>query len=324
MKYILFVLFLLVSNRGFSNDAIVIVFQASLRNAPNDNATILQHIRKGERVYIPASLDLTKPLPLYIQTLDKIGNTAFIKSQYIKIITNDSQEEQWPNSIGSYDPTDYRIEEPIPATYPYMDHEYKRATIELSGGTNPHDLFDYGLPFAGQTYSYESGIRFFSSQKLNSDRTNRHYVGIIGGVSSVNNSFIFTDGSTAIQSRTLFRLGPFYSYDTFRNSKLRLILGAGVTLNYHRSAISISDALGNSDQQFFTGISLSPLISTTLAYDNFVPGLDFLMGTDLYLYLPHSQSAPNLSSSPVIWNSNKIQSSFRTQVSLFIGVQTKY
>ena len=202
----------MVSNRGFANDAIVIVFQASLRNAPNDNATILQHIRKGERVYIPASLDLTIPLPEYIQTLDKIGNTAFIKSQYIKIITNDAREDQWPNSIGSYDPTDYRIEEPIPATYPYMDHEYRRSTIDLSGGTNPHDLFDYGHTFADQTYSYEGGIRFFTSRKLNSDRTNRHYIGIIGGVSSVNNSFIFTDGSTAKQSRTLFRLGPFYSY----------------------------------------------------------------------------------------------------------------
>jgi hypothetical protein len=324
MKKILFSLLILFNMPSFSNDGIIIVLNASLLKSPQEGATVLQNVRKGSRIYIPASLDLKKALPEFIQTFDRAGNVAFIRSHHVKIITNDEQEQQWPSSMGEYDPTDYRLEEPIIASYPFLYHEYGRVSFDLSMGTNPLAPYNYGNQLSGQNYAYEKGIRFQATKRFSSDNSNRFFLGAIGRIAIAANTFSFLDGSNSTESRSVIRLGPFVSYDAYRNSFFRFSTGLGLTVNYHRSSISLRDRIGNGDQQFFSGFSISPVASLSLVRDNIIPGLDLTLGSDYYLQLPYSQAVAIQSSSPVYWNSAKIQSSTHSQVSFFIGVQTKY
>jgi hypothetical protein len=322
-KKLLFLLFLL-SNLAFPYEGIVIVLQAPLYKSADDHSIILQEIRKGERVFLNPSLDLTLTLPSYIQTYDRTGNIAFIKSNQIKIITNDELEEQWPTSLGEHDPTDYRLEEPIPSTYPFYDHQFRRFSFAFTVASNPLAPYNYGSAFLTQNYSNALGIRFCVTKKFAFDQNNRFYFGVIGGVSIATNNITFTDGSVAKEGRTLLRLGPYFSYDAFRNSHIRLSTGAGAVYDYHISTIKLTNAIGNSEQRLFSGYSLSPLASVNLEIDKVAPGADLILGSDLILYLPYSQTAPNSSGSGIAWNGDKIRSSVRAQASFFIGVQIKY
>jgi hypothetical protein len=120
MKKLIFYYLLFFTSVSLSYDGIIIVLQAPLLKSPNDNATILQTARKGTRIYIPPSIDLSQALPEFLPTLDRVGNPAFIRSHHIKLVTNDEHEAQWPISLGNYDTTDYRIDEPISSTFPYI------------------------------------------------------------------------------------------------------------------------------------------------------------------------------------------------------------
>lgn len=324
MKKIVLVILFFFSTLASSYEGVIIVLQAPLLKAPSDNSTVLQTVRKGAKVFIPPTVDLTKALPEFLPTYDRTGNVAYVRSHHLKIVTNDEQERQWPISIGDHDPTDYRIEEPIPATYPFLDHQFGRASIDFTLGSNPLASYNYGNALTKQTYSLEKGLKVVVTRKVSFDKTNRYYFGLICGLATVGNTVDFADSSVAVETSYLIRLGPFFSYDAFRNATYRLSMGAGMTYNYHRTLISLSDYSGHADQRYFSGYSISPMASVSLEYDKLIPGIDIMLGSDLFLYLPHSQTAPISSSSTIYWNEDKIRTSARAQVSFFIGVQTKY
>ena len=87
-------------------------------------------------MYVPNEIGNLKDLPEFIQTYDRVGNIAYIPSKYLKIITNDLSESRMPNQYPGSDPTDYRLEEPIPASYPYDDNSFLRASFALLAGNN--------------------------------------------------------------------------------------------------------------------------------------------------------------------------------------------
>lgn len=327
MKKLLFFFLVFFQITAYAREAMVIVFQASLYKEKNDTSTVLQNIRKGNKVYVPASLDLTKPLPEYIETFDWTGNTAYIKSNHIKIVTNDDLEKKWPISIGKHDPTDYRIEEPIPPTYPFWDHSFGRASLEFTMGGNSQPAYNYGSSFAKQDYAMEKGVKFSLSKKVSFDNTDRIYYGFILGYSYVKNAMSSLNDVYASEIRTLIRIGPYLSYDAFRSQEYRFSLGIGATYNFHRTSIYLNDAhdfFDYSEERIFGGTSISPMTSIGLQMDKVIPGASLLMGSDVYFYLPYKQTAPKKSTYPEIWKEEQISSSLRAQISFFLGVQLKY
>ena len=278
MKNFIFLLFCIFSNLIYAREAVVIVFEAPLNKLPNDDSTVLQNIRKGGKIYVPASLDLTNPLPEYIETFDWCGNTAYIKSKYIKIVTNNELEKKWPMSIGPHDPTDYRIEEPIPPTYPFWDHSFNRVSLEFTLGENSFAPYNYGNTFPNQEYSSEKGGKLSITRKVSFDKTDRAYYGFILGFSVSKNTLQSNNNITSTESRTLLRVGPYFTYDVFKNLDYRLSMGTGATYNFHRTSIFLQDASGffeYHEERIFAGTSISPLASIGLQMDNALPGVAF-------------------------------------------------
>jgi hypothetical protein len=79
----------------------------------------------------------------FIETYDRAGNIAYVPSKYIKVITGDMKEYLTPLAYDKYDPTDYRIEEPIPTTYPFSNYAFLKAAFVLSYGTNVKSPYAY-------------------------------------------------------------------------------------------------------------------------------------------------------------------------------------
>ena len=317
--------FLQLSN-SYSYDAIVIVLEAPLLKEAKLNSVVLQTVRKGGRIYIPNEIGNLDELPEFIQTYDRVGDIAYIPTKYIKIITNDLSENNMPISYPGSDPTDYRLEEPIPPTYPFDNSNFLRASLSLSMGNNMKAPFDYNSNFTKQTFSSETGARLAVTRKITFDKYDRYYFGFLGAITSANNKIQFKNNNEASENRSIIRVGPIFTYDAFRNSHYRATIGTGFTYNYHKSALKMDGAAG-SEERLFSGYSLSPLANTLMQMSDVLPNTDFIAGADLSFFLPSTQTSKDTVTLPELWGtetSNQIKVSFKAQVSFFLGIQVKY
>ncbi|MDD4975827.1 MAG: hypothetical protein PHY93_15830 [Bacteriovorax sp.] len=326
MKKSVFILSFLLLSKAYSYDAIVIVLEAPLLKEPKLNSIVLQTLRKGSRVYVPKEIGDLFELPEFIQTYDRVGNLAFVPTKYIKIVTHDLSESRMPITYPQNDPTDYRLEEPIPQSYPFDNTSFLRASLALTMSNNIKAPFDYNSNFSKQTFSTESGGRLIITHKINFDRHDRYYFGFFGAITTSNNTIQFKNENKSSENRSILRLGPVITFDAFKTNNYRFTLGTGFTYNYHKSALKMSGAAG-SEERLFSGYSLSPMANTQVQVTDVLPQTDLIAGADFSLFLPHTQKSKDEIAIPELWGTEsptQIQSGLKTQVAFFLGVQVKY
>lgn len=326
MKKIILVLSVLLCTKIYSYDAIVIVLEAPLLKDAKLSSTVLQTLRKGTRVYVPNEIGDLDPLPEFIQTYDRVGNMAYVPSRYIKIVTNDLNENRMPITYPLNDPTDYRLEEPIPETYPFDNTSYLRGSFALSMGNNTKAPFGYNSTFNKQTFSSETGGRITLTRKINFDKHDRYYFGFFGAITTANNKIQFKNNNEARENRSMIRLGPIITFDAFKNSHYRLTIGSGFTYNYHKSVLKMSGQAGE-EERLFNGYSLSPVANTLVQVMDVLPKTDFIAGADLSFFLPHTQKSKDDIAIPELWGAEsptQLEAGLRPQVSFFLGLQVKY
>jgi len=320
----LFTFSLLSLNTAHSYEGIIIVLEAPLLKAPDLGSTVLQTIRKGHKVYIPNEIGNLDQMPDFIPTFDRAGNRAYVPARYVKIITGTEEEKKQPISFAGHDPTDYRIEEPIPVTYPFEDRGFLRASAAFMLANNTTSSYAYNSPFNDQKFRAEMGSRISITRKVSFDKYDRFYFGFIGLVTSAKNTTIFKNDNLAEESRGIIRGGPWLTYDAFKNENYRLSIGSGFTFNYHRTTLFV-DSTNTSEERIFDGFSLSPMTSTTLQINDILPSTDFVTGVDLSLFLPHTLKASDQPEIPELWGEdNQISGGLKAQVSIFMGIQVKY
>jgi hypothetical protein len=323
IKKIIFI-FSIYNSSAFANDAIVLVLQAPLLKEPQMNSTVLQYVRKGERVYVPNQIAALRELPEFIETFDKAGNLAYVPSRYLKIFTNDSKESlQSISKYNEYDPTDYRLEEPIPSTYPFSNYSFLKASFSLTLGNNVKSPYPYPKNFTNQEFNAEKGARVLITRRVSFDNYDRFYYGLIMNISSVRNYFEFSGGDVSTENRSLLKFGPYISFDSFKSENLRFTLGTGFTYNYHKASISYSSSDGSAEERLFSAFSLSPFVSAYAQIEKVIPAIDIIIGTDLTFYLNRNLKA----TSPAefsYWPSDTIQEEMKPQANLYLGIQAKY
>lgn len=305
-------------------DGVVIVLEAPLLRSPSLSSTVLQTIRKGEKVYIPREIGNLSVMPEFIPTFDRAGNRAYIPSRYVKVVTGTLEEREQPIRFAGHDPTDYRIEEPIPVTYPFEDRSFLRASAAFIVSNNTTSSYAYNSAFNDQNFKAEMGGRLTLTKKVDFDKYDRFYFGFIGLITSSKNSLTFKNESIAEESRGIIRGGPWLTYDAFKNDNYRLSIGTGFTFNYHRTTLFVDNSI-ESEERIFNGFSISPMTSTTLQINDVLPNTDFVTGVDLSLFLPHTLKTTADSEIPELWGEdNQITSGLKAQASIFMGVQVKY
>lgn len=315
---------LLKLSSAHAADAIVIVLEAPLMSEPSLHSKTLQTIRKGQRVYVPAEYTREGNLPEFIPTFDRVGNRAYVPSKFIKVVTNDYTESEQPITLAGHDPTDYRLEEPIPETYPFNNASFLRASVSLFVANNTQTSYAFNPSFSEQELKNEVGGRVLVTRKVTFDNFDRIYFGFLGTISANKNSTLYKTDAQSSENRTQYRFGPLLTYDTYKGPNARILIGTGFTYNLHKSLVSFKSAT-ESEDRVFSGYSLSPVLNSTFQMKTMVPKTDFIIGADVSLYLPHSLKAETKAEVPTLWSeSDTIKSSMTVQASLFFGLQANY
>ena len=318
-------LILLCSTNAFSAQAIVLTLNAPLLKEPNLSSKVMQNVRKGQKIYIPREEMSEGNYPEFFTTYDRAGNKVFIPSGYVKVITNDDDEFKTTIALENVDPTDYRLEEPIPSTYPFESHSFLRASIAYSLGSNLKAPYNYGNAFDRQDFGTDKAMRVTVTRKAVHDVYDRFYFGLIGYISSAKNFIEFKNGRTAKESRDQIRVGPWVTFDAFKVEQFRLSAATGFTFNYHKYLHSYSSSSIGEEDRFFTGFSLSPMFATALQYNDIIPNTDLIAGVDFSLYMPHTLEADPNTVVEGLWpDENTLSVGMKGQVSAFIGIQVKY
>ncbi len=315
----------LFSLQSFAYEGIVIVLEAPLLKEADLSSKVLQFIRKGQRVYVPRESFNDDTIPDYYQTFDRAGNTAFIPSKYVKVIFEETNEDVMPISYEGIDPTDYRLEEPIPTTYPYENRSFLRASFAYMMASNSKSAYDYQSTFIKQNYHFENGGRLAITMKAPHDKYDRFYFGVLSMISTTKNTINFTNGNIASESRDRFRIGPLLTYDVFKNEKYRATFGTGFTFNYHKASIVMANET-LSEERLLSGFSLSPYSSFNFQLSEIIPNADFVTGIDFSMFLPYSLKTISNIEVPELWgnDNSKISEGFKANVSGFIGMQVRY
>ena len=99
-----------------------------------------------------------------------------ISKKYVKVIYNDDREEQLQmNPYAKYDPTDYRLEEPLPDSYPLIDPRKARAYMSLGIGPAAKSSFNYGEPVIEESLGHKYAFSAIYAKKVDFDNYNRFY-----------------------------------------------------------------------------------------------------------------------------------------------------
>lgn len=345
MKLFIFLITLLFVQKAFAAEAIVLVLEAPLMSAPSLDSKVKQVVRRGDKIFLHDQhfsnspwestsefsdknkmIDEVNGSEEFFQTLSRDGQPAYIQAKYVKVIFQDIREKGDPVARFEVDPTDYRLEEPLPAGYPISEREKKKALALFNFGTHTKTSYPFTNALANETYHKTLGIQLIYAGKIDYDMLDRFYFGAKLGFDNNDVELVFQNEDSVKQSMGRFFAGPYISYDIYKSPNYRLTAFGNISLGYHRTFLTYKNNDGSQSQErSFKAWSITPEIGTYFQVVEVFPDTDFVLGANLV-----AQPSVELASSTPIegnyWNEEQdvltIDSGLRAMFS--IGIQSRY
>lgn len=342
-----FILFVSFHVSAADKEAMVIVLEAPLFSAPDWRSPVLMNLRQGKKIKLMAG---QMPMSDYQSgvgerhlwasggpartstdsdfwvTLDRNGTTAYVPKKYVKIIFEDERELTTSVSPFLKDPTDYRLEEPLPPNYPLYNPDRRRAGISLMFGPAQKNNYEYSRNFQTEESQPHRGVQFLYLKSISFDSTERLYFGGQFQFSADQMLISFDNDSRARESRGVLGLGPFLSFDILRDDKNIFSLGGGIGLQWNRHLITASTRAGDFEERLFNGFSLTPKIQANYQRRGVFPNLNFTAGIDVESNLPYSLKANSPPQLAGFWNRSNdvLRVPFDVHFAFLIGLMAAY
>jgi len=363
MKGLIF--FALFSANAFALDAVVTVLEAPLFKYKSVDAPVVMYKRKGDIISIHPSVanerrfdglapskeklkavrKKRRETPEYnedelfrgekansytlqdefIPLLDRQGKEVYILSSHIYVYFED--ERELTQEVSAYDPTEYRIQEPLPDKYPIIQPSGYRGEVTL-GFTQPYsESYPYRAKARTKGYSNPVDFNITLLRAHPKDKQDQLYWGGNFQVKYYENSFSFNDGFSAQEKATKIGLGPYIAYDAFKGVKHRLNLFGVVNFYlFNQLNISQSTPTGNDTRNYRT-FSLSPKFGLQYHRKQVLKDLDFVIGTAVEYDPPSRFAAQDGARLEALWQ-NTGTDIFTTRSTLnlsgFLGFQSAY
>lgn len=363
MKYLFFIFFFPLN--AFALEAVVTVLETPLFKDKSYDAPVVQYLRKGDVIKIHPSVandrrmnefapspEKLKKLkekfqsspeyrddPLFageekntyfiedefIPTLDRQGNTVWVLSEHIYVYFEDMRE--FEQRVIAKDPTDYRLEEPLPKNYPLPTVSGYRGQI-LFGVTQPNfESYPYKQSIRRKGYTSPIQLDLTLMKRALGDYNDRLYLGGTASFRTFTNSYTFEDKRLSEERVFKFGLGPTISYDAFKGEKNRVNLSGTIIINvFDRFLINQSTADAE-DNRNYVGYSVAPKFSIQYHRKQVFPDLDFVLGTSMEIGTPTTYRAKDGGSQQSWWNNlGDDQFTTRTTFTLagYLGIQSAY
>jgi hypothetical protein len=325
---IILMIFLILINEVFALEAVVTVLETPLFESRSYDAKVVQYLRKGDVIKIYPALGDQEGKSIikddeFIPTLDRRGHTTFVLSSHIYVFYNDSRE--FNQKVSQKDPTDYRLEEPLPTNYPFKKTTGLRNQFTL-GLTQPQN----------QSYNYPDKIKakgFGSPVDLNytylrlapGNYNNRLFIGGTFNFRYYKNSYLLIDDRTSEETGIKFGIGPTISYDAFKGEKNRFNFSHTILINFFEQ---LGIKQNEYDSRRYTGNSVAGLISTQYHRKNVLSSeVDFVLGTLIELKSGTRYEAKNAGRNPLWWQdtgNDEFTTGISFNFSAFLGLQSEY
>ena len=246
MKKIIVATFLFLANTIYAIEGVVIVLETPLFADEQIDAPIVQYVRQGDKIFIHdqhinknyyADGQLKEDPSLFYTTLDRKGHTAFVQKAHVKLIYKDLREMQSSARPFKFDPTDYRLPEPLPPNFPLEQKEKHSASIAIGLAPAPKVNYPYTTAISSDSFSSQITASATYSHQVPFDKTNRVYFGGMINISSFQNEFELIYKTEAREKHLRFSLGPYISYLAHRTEKFNLHFFGHLGLGLHTCSV---------------------------------------------------------------------------------------
>lgn len=333
----------LISFDLFAANGIVLVLEAPLLNTPSMNGQVKQVVRRGDKIFLhdqhfnasawengsEASERISMIDDVYneefYQTLSRDGLPAYIQAKYVKVIFKDSRESSDPVARFNIDPTDYRLEEPLPEGFPLSDRDKKKALALFTMGTHSKSSYNFNDPVIDEDYKSSLGIQLLYATKVSYDLFDRFYFGTKFGFENNNVNLAFANGASVTQSLGRYSAGPYISFDIYKTEKTRLSAFANISVTYHRAYLTYEGINEEREERAFSAWGFTPELGALWQWTGIIPKVDLVIGANISAQ-QSLQLTPNSSGVGSFWNEEQdhlaVDSGLRTAFSL--GIQSRY
>lgn len=364
MKYFI-LLFCLMSVNAFALEAVVTVLQAPMFKYKSLEAPVVQYLRKGDVIkihpavgndqkydeYAPSPEKLAtlkqklqnstefKQDPLFrgeeentafiedefIPMLDRQGNTVYVLSDHIFVYFGDSRE--FRQNVAKADPTDYRLEEPLPKKYPLRTPTGLRGQFVL-GITQPYyESYPYKDQIKRKGYSSPVDTQLTFLKQGQGNYQERLFIGGTLGLKIFQNSYTFHDRRYSEEKSIKLGLGPTISYDAFKGEKNRVNLSGTIIFNF-LDRMYVTQSLDNvSEERQYAAYSVAPRISLQYHRKQVLEDVDFVLGTMMEMTSATSYQAKN-GAGQASWWRHLGDDKFTTRTTFalggYVGIQSAY
>ena len=359
----LWVLFFGISN-AFALDAVVTVLETPMLKSKNYDALVVQYLRKGDVIKVHPSLnnntdyDHMAPPPAklaklkkamdespewnqdplfkgkvthsdiddeFIPTLDRQGNTVYVIREHLYVYFTSPKE--FDQKLLDKDPTDYRLEEPLPKTYPLYSPGGYRGLMTL-GLTQPY-YESYPYPSSVKTKGYTSPVDLNLTylRKTKDDKYDRFFFGGTFNLRSFTNSYTLFSGINAQEKGFKLGIGPYICYDAFKGEENRINLYGSINVNLFNQLNVSQELNGVEEQRNYRALSVAPRIGVQYHRKQILEDVDFILGTFMEAEPAttfRSSSAANQDSWWVSRGSDKFKTRTTFTLGGYLGFQSAY
>lgn len=362
-------LMLLITAECWALEAVVTVLETPMLRHQQINSRVVQYLRRGDVIKIhpsaarstrfdqmapsrqkldellkeidsdPARYDPMfsgKKTPMvnpeqdeFIPVLDRQGLTAYVLSSHLYVFYGTSRELD--QSAIHPDPTDYRLEEPLPAGYPLLSPSGYRGQGVL-GITQPYnESYRYKSNIRNKGYQSPLDFNYTILKRAPKDQQDRLYLGATLNYRYFANAYLLEGGRLSEETGHKLGLGPYLSYDAYKGERHRVNLYASLNINlFNQLTVAQSDRRQQlEDTRIYRTITFAPRLGSQYHLKKFLEetDLDLVLGTYLEMESPTSFHATNRARQPDWWQ-RAGSDSFRTQpvfsLAAYLGLQTAY
>lgn len=363
MKKLFILLF--VSFEALALEAVVTVLETPMFKYKSYDAPVVQYLRKGDVIKVHPSLandrDMDKYAPdqkkleelrdrliespeynqdpifrgkvdmtsyledEFIPTLDRQGNTVYVLSSHIYVYFNDKRELE--QKIIANDPTDYRLEEPLPKKYPLKTPVGLRGQLLFGLSQPSYESYDYPDDIKTKGYTSPADLSLTFLKVAPGNYKDRLFIGGTLGFRYSKNEFTFEDKRVSEETGLKLGIGPTISYDAFKGEKNRVNLSGTIMVNLI-DRLYISQKLNSvQDNREYVAYSVAPRINIQYHRKDIYENLDFVLGTSMEMGAATNYRAKTAGSETSWWqNIGDDKFTTRTTFTLggYVGLQSAY
>jgi hypothetical protein len=268
--------------KAFATDGVVTVLEAPLFLEADEESRVIQWVRKGQKIFLnPEVVQILEEdrEGNFYRTLDKSGHEAFILRHHVWVETDDKLELS--QTLHRPDTTDYRLIEPLPKKYPFIQPQGYRGSILYSmGTTNPNNY-----PFNQKINSRQSGaqheLNIVSAKRALADLSDRWYFGGMFVVRSFSQRLVMDQKlRTADEEWYKLGVGPLLMYDIFREDQHRVNIWTAIMLYpYNHTNILQTDKVTNtSSDRSYRSYSMAGRVGINYQRIKIIGDTDFVIG----------------------------------------------